>query len=132
MCISFLSQPVYAGFPSPAEDYEEAPIDLEKYLINNKAATFLGRVAGNSMRSAGFFANDILVIDRSLVPHTGQIIVGRLESSFVVKFYHFNNNKIILRSADQDFPEIIITAETDFELWGVVTGVVRKVSLYAQ
>jgi len=81
----FFVEPVSVGFPSPANDYLESPIDLNKYLIKNGAATFLVRVSGDSMLNANIADQAILIVDRSLKPKHGSIVVASLDGDFVCK-----------------------------------------------
>lgn len=115
-----------AGFPSPAADYLEKPINLHQYLITNEPATFMARVSGESMKGAGIFAGDIVVIDRSLTPISGQVIVAILDGGLVVKQWIVEGEKKFLRSANTDYPDVVITESSDFLVWGVVSAVVRK------
>ena len=79
------SEPISAGFPSPAEDYIELGIDLNKYLIKNPISTFFLRVSGNSMNNAGIYNNDLIIIDRSINPNPGHIVVALLDGEFTLK-----------------------------------------------
>ena len=119
----FLSQ-VAAGFPSPADDYLDNPLNLNDYLVKNPTATFMLRVSGDSMINAGIFANDILIVDRSLPIRSGKIVIAILDDEFLVKQYIKQENQIILRSANLKYPDIKISAEDlelrGFEVWGVV------------
>lgn len=120
--VYFLPSPVFAGFPSPAEDYLEAPINIHDYLVTNQPATFLGRVSGNSMCSAGIHNGDIIVVDRSLSPQPDQVVIISNETGFMVKFFRSENTNTFLASADGDK----ITLNESISLWGVVTAVVRR------
>ena len=126
MKVSFINKRVLAGFPSPAADYLEKPINLHDYLVHNVPATFLARVAGDSMTGAGILPDDIVVVDRSVMPVSGQIIVAMLDGGMLVKYWIDQVGKKLLRSANAQYPDLVITDESDFLLWGVVTGVVRK------
>ncbi|KZY08556.1 DNA polymerase V subunit UmuD, partial [Alcanivorax sp. HI0035] len=83
--LPFFTERVAAGFPSPAQGYLEAPLDLNQLCIGQQEATFLLRVEGDSMRDAGIFADDILVVDRSLEPAHGDVVVASLNGEFTVK-----------------------------------------------
>lgn len=122
----FIDRKVYAGFPSPAADYLEKPINLHDYLVQNVPATFLARVAGDSMIGAGILPGDIVVLDRSITPVSGQTIVAMLDGGMLVKYWIDQAGKKLLRSANQHYPDLVITEQSDFLVWGVVTGVVRK------
>lgn len=126
MQTSFLMQKIHAGFPSPAEDYLEPPIDLHQHLIHNVSATFLGRVVGDCMRESGFFPNDIVVVDRSIPVDSGQVIVACLNQSFILRKIELKPVGCTLLAADEQCPAIVVGEADDFMVWGVVTGVVRK------
>ena len=115
------SHDVPAGFPSPAEDFLEKRLDLNDYLIRNKAATFLVKVAGNSMEKAGIYDEDVLVVDRSLEPEDGKVVLGILNGEFTVKRISKKNNKLLLVPANETFKTIEVSPEMDFKIWGVVT-----------
>lgn len=119
--------PVAAGFPSPADDFLEKRLDLNEYLIRNPPATFLVRVTGHSMKDAGIFDGDILVVDKSLQPVSGSFVVAILHGEFTVKTLKRRNGNDFLVPANADYPEIELTPEMGCEVWGVVTSVIRKV-----
>ena len=89
---------VPAGFPSPADDHLDRPLDLHEYLISNEAATFMVRVSGDSMSGAGILDGDILVVDRSLSPRTGHIVVAVLDGELTVKRLHSARGAMALGS----------------------------------
>lgn len=127
---SYLSLPLFssrvqAGFPSPADDHLEASLDLNQHLIKHPASTFFVRASGNSMVNAGINNNDILVVDRSLEPKHGDIIIAALNSELTVKRLHAKDNQVILKPESPDYPIIEINEEMDFLIWGVVTSVVH-------
>ena len=113
------------GFPSPADDYLDRPLDFNELLIRNPAATFAVRLAGESMTGAGLFPGDIAVVDRSLAPTPGCIVLALLDGEFTVKRYRPHDGRIILQAENPAFPDIEITAERAFEVWGVVTRSIR-------
>ena len=117
---------VEAGFPSPADDHIEKNINLNQHLVRNPAATFFVRAAGNSMINAGIYEGDILVVDRSLEPHSGKIIIAVLNGELTVKRFHKKGNQITLYPENSEYAPIPITAETDFMVWGIVTSVVHE------
>ncbi len=118
---------VSAGFPSPAEDYMEGKLDLNKYLIKNQSATFFVRVTGDSMINAGIYSGDILIVDRSLNPKDGSIVIAVIDSELLVKRMQYIKNKIFLTPENPKFEPIEITGEMNFEVWGVVTTVIHSV-----
>lgn len=117
---------VPAGFPSPAEDYAEKPLDLNELLIKHPTATFFIRVRGDAMIQAGIFDNDILVVDRALSPYHRAIVVAVLEGEFIVKRLLIENKTIILASENPAYPLVKVKANGEFQVWGVVTYVIHK------
>lgn len=117
---------VQAGFPSPAEDYLDKTMDLNELMVSHPAATFFVRVAGDSMRDAGIASGDILVVDRSLSPSDGKIVVAILNSEFTVKRLLMQGGRILLAPENPAYPILEIKAESDFQVWGVVTYVIHK------
>ena len=124
--LELFSSQIPAGFPSPAEDFLEKRLDLNEYLIKNKSATFLVKVHGNSMVNAGIIDGDILVIDRSVQPASGKIVLGVLNGEFTVKRIEKRKNKLFLVPENEAFSPIEITGEMDFKIWGVVTFAIHK------
>ncbi len=118
--------PVSAGFPSPAEDYTDKSIDLNKELIKNPYATFLARVKGFSMKDAGIEPGDILVVDKSLEPQNNKIAVCFIDGEFVLKRIHTDKDCVWLLPENKDFKPLKITADNDFCVWGIVTYVIKK------
>lgn len=116
-----------AGFPSPADDYVEDMLDLERLLVKHPAATFYLRVSGDSMTGAAIMSGDILVVDRSVEPKHGRIVVASIDSELTVKRLHRKGPRTALLPENPAYPPIEITDETDLVIWGVVTGVVRQI-----
>ena len=117
---------ISAGFPSPAEDFTELSISLDKHLIQNPAATFMAYANGNSMVRAGIYHGDILIIDRSLDARDGDIIIAVLHGEFTVKQLSIINGTLFLIPKNSQYSSLEISAEMDFEVWGVVTYSIRK------
>ncbi|MAR99776.1 MAG: peptidase S24 [Nitrosomonadales bacterium] len=117
---------VPAGFPSPADDYKEKKLDLNEYLIKQKEATFFVRIKGDSMIDAGIHDNDIVVVDKSQTASTGDIILASIDGDFTVKLLSRNKSKYQLLPANEKYKPIEINESMQFEVWGVVTGAVRK------
>lgn len=120
----FSSQPA-AGFPAPGDDMVEKPLDLNDLLIDNPTATFFVKVAGDSMEGAGIFDGDILVVDRSLTPVDGSIVVAAVYGELVVKRLKKYPQKATLISENDAYEPIVITDADDIFIWGVVSGSVR-------
>ena len=116
---------VEAGFPSFAEEYIDDNIDLNKFLIKNPAATFLVRVKGDSMINTGINDNDILIVDRSISPANGKIVIAAIDGQLTVKRLVIKNNKTYLQAENSNFPPLFITPETNIYIWGVVTSVIH-------
>ena len=117
---------IKAGFPSPAEDFQDQSIDLNKVLVRNPSSTFYARVKGNSMKDAGINEGDLLVIDKSLEPVDGKIAVCFIDGEFTVKRIKIGIDCCFLVSANSDFKPIKVTAENDFLIWGVVIHVIKS------
>jgi DNA polymerase V len=117
---------VPAGFPSPAADYEEEKLDLNKYLVGNPAATFFARVSGDSMTGAGIHHGDLLVVDRSLEPQDKNVVIAVVDGELTVKRIRMKGGKIILEPENHNYSSQEITEDTAFEVWGVVTNVIHK------
>ncbi|MBC8208206.1 MAG: translesion error-prone DNA polymerase V autoproteolytic subunit [Desulfobulbaceae bacterium] len=117
---------VSAGFPSPADDYIERQLDLNELLIRNPPATFFVRVTGDSMTGAGINHDDLLVVDRSLEPASGRIIIAVLNGELTVKRFVLGDGICRLLAENPDYPPQEITADTTFEVWGVVTSVIHS------
>lgn len=117
---------VAAGFPSPADDHLERDLDLHELLISHPAATYYVRLAGDSMKDAGLYDGDILVVDRSLEPAHGNIVVAVVNGEFTVKRLYRKGGQIQLTPENPLYTPIRITQESDLIVWGVVTGSVRQ------
>lgn len=117
---------VQAGFPSPADDFTEKALDLNEYLILHKAATFFVRVVGESMTDVGIFPGDLLIVDRSLTPTSGKIIIAVLNGETTVKRFEKDKKGVLLGSENKEYPDIRIAEEDDFSIWGVVTNVIHS------
>lgn len=117
---------VSAGFPSPADDYIEGRLDLNELMVPNPAATFFVRVAGDSMIGAGIHHNDILVVDRSLEPTSGKVVIAVVNNELTVKRLIKNGENICLKAESPDYPDIHMTEGNTCEIWGVVAFVVHS------
>jgi DNA polymerase V len=119
-------QPVSAGFPSPAEDYLEGKLDLNRHLVANPAATFYVRVSGSSMIGVGIFSGDLLVVDRSLEPVPGQIVIAVLNGELTVKRLHMEGDRLFLKAENDSYAPIEVTESQDLCIWGVVTSAIHQ------
>jgi DNA polymerase V len=122
---SLFEAKVPAGFPSPAADYEEDKLDLNRYLIKNPAATFFVRVTGYSMMGAGIYSGDLLVVDRSLEPRDKSVVIAVIDGELTVKRIRIGKKKITLEPENENYSVQQITEDTDFQVWGVVTNVIH-------
>jgi DNA polymerase V len=121
------SSKVPAGFPSPADDHIEKRLNINDYLIQQADATFLVTISGLSMRDAGLLPKDIAVVDRSKVAAIGNIVVAIVDGEFTIKTLGLTEKgSPLLIPANPDFQPIEITESMQFEIWGVVTGSIRK------
>jgi len=120
------AEAISAGFPSPAADYLEMSLDINKELVNNPNSTFYGRVKGNSMIDAGIHDGDILVIDKSLEPANNKRAVCFIDGQFTIKTLKVSKGEVWLKPENKDYPPIKITPENDFVVWGIVTHVIHK------
>jgi DNA polymerase V len=125
--IPLFSDKVAAGFPSPADDYIEKTLDLNDLLIQKPAATFFVRAEGESMLGAGIHPNDILVVDRSIDPVVGKIVICALNGELTVKRLNSVGDKIILGAENPAYADIIVQKDIDLIIWGVVTNVIHPV-----
>lgn len=124
-----LAPNIKAGFPSPADDYLRDSLDFNRDLIKNPEATFYGRVSGDSMRNAGINEGDIAVIDRSLQPTDGDVIVAYVNEEFTIKYLdltHKEEGYIELRPANPDYSPIRIDSTDNFRVWGVVVWTIKQ------
>ena len=120
--ITFIS----AGFPSPAEDFTELSVSLDKCLIQNPAATFMAYANGKSMVHSGIDHGDILIIDRSLNVRDGDIIIALLYGEFMVKQLSIIKGDFFLVPKNSQYSPLKISDDMDFEIWGVVTYSIRQ------
>ena len=124
--ITLFSHKVPAGFPSPADDHAESRLDLNEYLINQAESTFFVRIKGDSMVDAGILDNDIVIVDRSKSAAINDIVLASIDGEFTVKVLTKNNKGPYLMPANKEFKPIYFEEGSQFEIWGVVTGSVRK------
>ena len=124
--IPLTSNNISAGFPSPADDFKEIRISLDKEIIKNEEATFYARVDGESMLGAGLSDGDLIVIDRSEEPNTGSVAVCLLDGEFTVKRLKLKNKEIYLMPENSRYSPIKIDEGNELSIWGIVTYVVKK------
>jgi DNA polymerase V len=118
---------VAAGFPSPADDYVEKNLDLNDLLVQKPAATFFVRAQGESMLGAGIHPNDILVVDRSLQPAAGKVVICALNGELTVKRLMCDHDGWRLKAENSAYPDIPLTEDLELVVWGVVTNVIHAI-----
>lgn len=121
-----MTSSVVAGFPSPAEQYIDMPLDLNELLIGKPAATYFVRAAGDSMLGAGIRPGDILVVDRSLEAADGSIVIAAVDSEFTVKYLRRDENGVRLEAANRKYKPILFSGDMELRLFGVVTAVIHR------
>ena len=122
-----IEQGISAGFPSPADDFKEIRISLDRELIKNKEATFYARVSGDSMIGAGLNDGDLLVIDRSKNPENKKIAVCLVDGEFTVKRISKEKNKLYLIPENKKYKPIELKEDNELIIWGIVEYVIKKV-----
>src|SRR3954454_7264768 len=129
LAIPLIGRLVPAGFPSPADDYLEGEIDLNRYLIERPAACYLMRVSGPSMSGAGIMDGDLVVVDRSIEPRPGHVVVAACAGEMTIKrLRRLKDGRSMLVAEDPEYPSVTIREENPVEIWGVVVGCVRKMA----
>jgi DNA polymerase V len=124
--LPFIQSKVSAGFPSPAEDYEEQKLDLNKKLIKNQSSTFFVTVKGYSMIDAGIDDGDMLIVDRALYPSNNTIAVCVIDNEFTVKRISKTKDGFFLMPENKSYKPIKVTEDNNFEVWGVVSYVIKN------
>ena len=114
------------GFGAAADDYMERGIDLNEQLIRNKPATFFMRVSGSSMINAGIFNGDIVIVDRSIKPANGKIVIAVIDGEMLIRRYERTINKLRLIPETPKLATIDVSEFMDFKIWGVVICVIRS------
>ena len=121
-----ISGSVVAGFPSPAEQYLEPPLDLNEFLVKHPAATYFVRVQGYSMIGKGIHDGDLLVVDRSIDPSDGDVVIAAIDGEFTVKTLRIKAGKVALQPANDNYPLIVLKGATELQLFGKVTAVIHR------
>lgn len=119
---------VACGFPSPSQDYETNEIDLNEFLMPNRVSTFLIRARGHSMMQAGIFDGDELVVDRSVTPRDGHVVVAVVDGEMTVKRLRLRGNSAVLSPENPAYPDIVISELSDLRVWGVVIRSLHRVT----
>lgn len=127
VCIlPLLQHRISAGFPSPADEYVEKGLDLNHYLVRNKAATYFFRVVGDSMIGAHIYDGDMLVVDRSIKPKHGHIVLAVINNEYTVKRLYTCNGVIELHADNPAYLPIRFKEDEELQVWGVVVGTVTR------
>lgn len=117
---------IAAGFPSPADDHLESPLDLNEHLVTHPAATFMVRVQGDSMLGAGIRDGDLLVVDRSREARNGSIVVAVIDGELTVKRLRTGRGNIRLEAENPAYPPLVLREGSDLVIWGVVAHAIRS------
>ena len=117
---------VRAGFPSPAEDFQVERLDLTSILVSHPQATFFLRLRGDSMRDAGLFDGDLLVVNRALKPVNGDVVIAVVDGEFTCKTLWLKFGRMKLVAANPTYPEIVPKEGQTIEVWGVVTASIKR------
>ncbi len=126
MDVTIIESGISAGFPSPADDFLDASIDLNKAFIKHPATTFCGRVKGNSMKDLGIHNGDLMIIDKSLEPKNGAVAVCYIDGEFTVKKIKIESDCCWLIPANENYSPIKVTPDNEFIIWGIVTHVIKS------
>ena len=127
LSLPYADHGIQAGFPSPAQDYISETIDLNMEVVRHPAATFYGRVNGDSVIDEGIDDGDLIVIDRAIEPADGDLAVCCVDGEFTLKYIKLTDSGLKLMPANPAYPEIVITEGVKFIMWGVVTYIIKKV-----
>ena len=123
--VPLMSTSAACGFPSPADDYMDRPLDFNELIIENPAATFAVRASGDSMTGAGIFPGDIAVVNRARNAVSGCIVLALVDGEFTIKRYLVRERCILLHAENPSYPDIVISEGREFEVWGVITRSIR-------
>ena len=126
--IPLANEHISAGFPSPADDYIDIGIDLNEQLIQHPTSTFLLRVSGNSMTGAGIHNDDLLVVDRSLNPHPGHIVIAVLDGAFTLKRLVLKDGTLYLQAENPHYPSIDLRQYDNVQIWGVAVHSIHRLT----
>jgi DNA polymerase V len=127
--VRFLAGPIHAGFPSPADDWREKRLDVNDLVVPHPISTYYMRVDGDSMNGACIDHQDIIIVDRAITATHNKIIVARLGEDFTLKRLQvINGRKIFHKSENPAYPAIEVSSRNDFEIWGVVTHMIHRLT----
>jgi len=123
--LPMVGQSVHAGFPSPADDFIEAMIDLNQVLVQNPTATFLWRVVGDCMIDVKIFPGDVVIVDRSVSPKHRSIVLAIIDGEPTLKRLNRRGGVLVLQNENAKLPTFTIAEGTEVSIWGVVTATIR-------
>lgn len=112
---------VPAGFPSPSQDYSDTSIDLTQMLIRDELSTFIVRVSGDSMEGAGIYDRDELIVDRSIEPRDGHVVIAVVDGEMTVKRLRVTASGVVLQAENKEYPDVTVPELSDLLIWGVAT-----------
>ena len=124
--VPYFPSGIKAGFPSPAADFDESKISLDRVLVKNHEATFYAKASGTSMIGAGIDDGDIMVIDRSLEPQNNKIAICQIDGEFTVKRVKIEKDVVWLIAENEEYAPIKVTPENEFIIWGIVTASIKN------
>ena len=120
---------VPAGFPSPAQDsFEDGRIDLNEVLIRDVTSTFILRVTGDSMEGIGIYHGDEVLVDRSLTPRHGDVVIAVLDGDFTIKTLHVHPDRVVLHPENPAYPDVEVPSLSTLHIWGVVVYGIRHIN----
>tara|TARA_B100000900_G_C20175846_1_gene551810 strand:- start:7 stop:429 length:423 start_codon:yes stop_codon:yes gene_type:complete len=125
--LTFYDIGISAGFPSPAQDYEEPQLDIHKLLVKKPDSTYITKASGDSMIGAKIYDGDMLIVDRGITEYKDKIVVACINGDFTVKRYKIERGQHVLKSQNPKYPDIHFTDHDEITMWGVVTSVIRSV-----
>ena len=124
--LPFYDVGIQAGFPSPAEDFIELSIDINKEYIKNRDFTFFAKVKGHSMKNVGIFDGDLLIIDKSIEPQDNKIAICQVDGDFTVKRIKIDNDTVWLIAENEAYDPIKVTSDNELMIWGIVVASIKK------
>jgi DNA polymerase V len=127
LVVPYIEEGIKAGFPSPAQDYVKQGIDINQVLIKHPATTFFAKVDGDSQINSLIFNGDFAVVDKSLEAWEGCKVIAVIDGEFALKTVKkIEKDCVYLVPDNPDFPDIVVTPDNDFKIWGVVTHTIHK------
>ena len=124
--LPFYDVGIQAGFPSPADDFIELSIDINKEYIKNRDFTFFAKVKGHSMKNVGIFDGDLLIIDKSIAPQDNKIAICQVDGDFTVKRIKIEHDAVWLIAENEAYDPIKVTADNELMIWGIVVASIKK------